>query len=239
MHRTLRRTLREGFPTLFYEKDPYTGRAWNTPISIGEGWTELLVCAASVVCGHEEALHIDSENRTKVIEISEKHGELRVPLKQFADIFCFDVIAYAEYLSSWLCEACGYPGRRFVSAGGWRKTLCDDCSAVGAFGQTWRKHELEDEAYPTTNLLPDLTRLALTAKQQTAIRAYAAFLEALRNYGVKKADMEGPLITAVTLSSPDGVPEFETTINFQTCSEAVGAVAMTQFYCAHTAWRRW
>jgi hypothetical protein len=245
MHREIQRVLREGFPTLFEIKDSYNGSRTVTEMGVGEGWAELLISAASVVVGHEEALRVPLDSRTQIREISEKYGELRVSFHQFADLFCYDVFSYAEWLSGSLCELCGYPGRIATSKFGWRKTLCTDCADARPYGQQWRLRPFSDaeQAQGCANVLQcELQQLQLTAKQEAAVLAYAEYLVGAftkRDAFRERIGQDGPKINRISIVAPEGVPEFKTNFPADASEENIAAVALTQFFCAHTAWRTW
>ena len=244
MHREVQQLLREGFPTLFERRDAYDGSRTLTFVDVGDGWTELMICAASVVVGHEEAVGKPVADRTLIRELSEKHGELRVSFVRFSDLFAYDVFSYAERLSGALCELCGYPGRPALSRAKWQKTLCVDCADAKPFNSSWRfrPHMEADRAHRIANVIQcELRPLGLTAKQEAAILTYAAFLidSFDERDAIRDRLREEPRISRISLVAPEGVPEFRSNVPLDISDANVAAVALTQFYCAHTAWRAW
>jgi len=85
--------------------------------SVGPGWAELVAC-----CWH---LCQSVQPPIEVMDAKEKFGRLRVCVGS-APVPILNILDQIEILSSEICELCGAPGKK--RAGGWIKTLCDDCA---------------------------------------------------------------------------------------------------------------
>ena len=91
---------------------------------VGEGWKSIIADT------HKRLHHLDPDYT--IIQIKEKFGGLRYYFAQSKNIdpitgeIMEDVVIAAELRCSRMCEHCGAPGE--PRAGGWIKTLCDDCA---------------------------------------------------------------------------------------------------------------
>ena len=90
----------------------------------GEGWKSIIADT------HKRLRHLDPDYT--ILQIKEKFGGLRYYFAQSKTIdpitweIMEDVVIAAELRCSRMCEHCGAPGK--PRAGGWIKTLCDDCA---------------------------------------------------------------------------------------------------------------
>jgi hypothetical protein len=94
-------------------------------IACGDGWNKLIFSAL------EEIEYIDKDKTTRIFQIKEKFGGLRiyVPLNEeiheLAGRIIHTILNYAESQSFYTCEVCGSYGQR--RKGPWVRTLCEEC----------------------------------------------------------------------------------------------------------------
>jgi hypothetical protein len=89
--------------------------------SIGEGWHKLVLTLNEILN------EIDSDYN--LFQVKEKFGTLRYYVdtdNELADKVFPKIISAFEELSGHICESCGKAGE--LRAGGWYRTLCDDCN---------------------------------------------------------------------------------------------------------------
>lgn len=89
-------------------------------IDCGPGWADII----RDLCIKLMALRFDGN----VVQVKEKFGTLRF----YADGLSEEqrrAVSDAEDRSALTCETCGAPGK--ARAGGWIKTLCDECARPG------------------------------------------------------------------------------------------------------------
>jgi len=88
--------------------------------SVGEGWSTLI----DAIFDKRDELKID----TKIVQVKEKYGGLRVYTGAFYDDAAHDefdnFLMEMEKKSFTICEDCGKPGQ--LRSGGWYRTLCDE-----------------------------------------------------------------------------------------------------------------
>ncbi|WP_417585019.1 hypothetical protein [Pelagibacterium sp.] len=88
------------------------------------GWADLLI-------GMSGWLQEQYDGAWKTSQIKEKFGGLRI-YHDCGDDRSEEVISVAEWLSEFICEDCGAPGR-LLTRGGWCRTVCDGHAADGGF----------------------------------------------------------------------------------------------------------
>lgn len=100
---------------------------WWTPVrdefpfirtmpEFGPGWLDLIIGMSGWLAEHYDGHWHTSQTK-------EKFGELRV-YHSAGDERSREIIDTAEWLSSWICEDCGAPGR-LRKRRGWYRTVCD------------------------------------------------------------------------------------------------------------------
>lgn len=106
---------------------------------IPDGWGRWISCSRGwypIVIQLDEALAaIDPDY--EVHQVKEKFGGLRVYYStqvEGAREQMDELVDEAEEKCERTCELCGGPGSRFVTAGGWYRTLCATCAAADGKG---------------------------------------------------------------------------------------------------------
>lgn len=121
----------EEFKKRIFDRIP---KGWGCWISCDSGWFDL-------IDDLDKKISYLAPNY-EIHQVKEKYGKLRFYVggpansKEAADIID-DLISYAEYLSTRICEVCGAGTSRSRSryddsvktrGTGWYKTLCNDCA---------------------------------------------------------------------------------------------------------------
>ncbi|WP_421949992.1 hypothetical protein [Pelagibacterium sp.] len=108
---------------------------WWTPVrneyeflragaEFASGWIDLLIGMSGWLNEHYDGHWTTSQTK-------EKFGGLRV-YSDRGDERSEEIITAAEWLSEFLCEDCGAPGR-LRKRGGWYRTVCDAHAQEGGF----------------------------------------------------------------------------------------------------------
>ena len=130
----LQEELFDKYPKLFTQKDltiEQSPMAWG--ITCGDGWYNILDTLCNRITkyiksnknvgkeANDDWEDIDPENPVQFVQIKEKFGTLRVYIN-WGDETIYELIAFAEEMSSVTCEECGAPGELMTQ--GWYKTCC-------------------------------------------------------------------------------------------------------------------
>lgn len=86
---------------------------YDCSVGVGSGWYALLV-GLGAIC---------AEDNSSFRDVKEKYGELSL-FPNANSVRCEYACDFAEYLSGFICDVCGKPGRS--REGGWLVTRCDD-----------------------------------------------------------------------------------------------------------------
>jgi hypothetical protein len=122
MNPELQNKLYEKYPLLFCEKDlPPTQSLLCFGIETDDGWYDLLSRVCEMITHHEKYNKGPDYHPVRFTQVKEKYGTLRLYYVG-GDDFVQGVISFAEYISGFICEETGNPGR-VMSRGGWYKCL--------------------------------------------------------------------------------------------------------------------
>lgn len=91
-----------------------------------DGWLDLIEDLSKMIQHHADWKISQDQKfvQPEVVQCKEKFGSLRFYIEG-GDDYTQGLIAFAEIMSSKICEQCGEPGK--LRRDGWLRTLCDPC----------------------------------------------------------------------------------------------------------------
>lgn len=114
----LEKQLVRKYPDLYRGVNlPITQNLMPFGFECGDGWFSLVNALSEFITHHDPSI--------MATQVKEKFGRLRFYINGSSD-FVFGALEFAEYLSGFICEECGKPGKLRIR-GSWLKTLCDSC----------------------------------------------------------------------------------------------------------------
>lgn len=107
--------LRQQYPHVMARSGQFGG------VAVGSGWWPLVDTVISYI--EDESRRTGQE--TKILQIKEKFGALRIYTSPWDAPTITGAIHMAELMSRRICESCGAPGEtRVPKYGGWVRTMC-------------------------------------------------------------------------------------------------------------------
>lgn len=119
----LEEKLFKKYPKIFKQKDmpmEQTAMCWG--LQCGDGWYDIIDKTCEILQWYTDR---NGHPQVEFNTVKEKYGELVMDTDR-KDDFQNGIITMAQYLSSFICELCGKPGK-LIDRKGWLSTLCEKC----------------------------------------------------------------------------------------------------------------